>query len=77
MTFPNRRKFCFGKFDIKRASHAKKIADYLYANLYIFDKKSPYYLTDKEIFKLVKDKMQTNTFFNTDLKSYISAIKNK
>lgn len=75
MTFPNRRKFCFGKFDIKRASHAKKIADYLYANLYIFDKKSPYYLTDKEIFKLVKDKMQTNKFFSIDLKHYISTIK--
>lgn len=75
ITMPDGHRFCFGKFDIKRASHAKKIADYLYANLYIFDKKSPYYLTDKEIFKLVKNKMQTNTFFNTDLKTYILSLK--
>lgn len=77
MTFNNRPRLFFGKFDIKRAKHAEKVAKYLYENSYIFDKNSPYFLTDKEIRKLVKDKMQTNKFISLDLKACILTIKDK
>lgn len=71
------RNYFFGKFDIKRAKHAGEVADYLYKNSYIFDKNSPYYLNDKEIRKLVKLKMQTNSYKNMDLKAYILELKKK
>lgn len=72
MTFPNRSRLFFGRFDTKRAKHAEEVANYLYQNAYIFDKNSPYYLTDKEVRKLVRDKMQTNSYKKLDLQSYIS-----
>lgn len=77
MTFDNRPKLFFGKFDIKRTKHAGEVANYLYENSYIFDKNSPYYLNDKEIRKLVKLKMQTNSYKNMDLKAYILELKKK
>lgn len=75
MTFTNRPKLFFGKFDIKRATHAEKVANHLYANLYIFDKDSPYYLTDKEIRNFVKLHMQTNKFLKEDFKLLIANFK--
>lgn len=75
MCFNNRPKLMFGRFDTKRATHAEKVANYLYKNSYIFDKNSPYYLTDKEIRKFVKLKMQTNKFLTEDFKLLILNFK--
>lgn len=75
MTFANRPKLFFGKFDTKRAAHAQKVANHLYANSYIFDKESPYYLTDKEIRNFVKLHMQTNKFLKEDFKLLIINFK--
>ena len=77
MTFANRPKLFFGKFDVKRAKHAEKVANYLYENMYIFDKDSPYYLTDKELRNFVKLHMQTNKFLKEDFKLLITNFKEK
>jgi hypothetical protein len=75
MTFANRPKLFFGKFDVKRAKHAEKVANHLYKHLYIFDKDSPYYLADKEIRNFVKLYMQTNKFLTEDFKLLILNFK--
>lgn len=67
----------FGTYDIKRINLAKDVAAYLLKNDFIFDKNSIYYLTDKEIRKMVREKMMSRAFEQMDLKSYISKLKKK
>ena len=71
----NNRRIWFGTYPLNRYSLAKDVATYLLSNDYIFDKRSPYYLKDAELRKLVRQKMHSRSFENLDLKAYIFEMK--
>ena len=77
MILPDGRKFWFGSYDTKRVKLAKDVSNFLYKHCYIFDKQSPYYLSDAQIRKVVREKMMTRSFEKLNLQSYISEIKDK
>lgn len=67
--------FGIGTYDTKRSKLAKDVAAFLLSNDYIFDKKSPYYLTDTQIRKLVREKMMTRAFEKVNIKDCILTLK--
>lgn len=66
-----------GTYDTKRAKLAKDVAMFLLTNDYIFDKNSPYYLTDVQVRRMVREKMMTRAFEKLDFKSYVLEFKDK
>lgn len=74
---PCGRKIWYGTYDVKRATLARDVAIYLLKNSYIFDKSSPYYLTDVQLRKLVKEKMMSRSFEKLNLKDYLLEFKEK
>lgn len=77
MILKDKRKFWFGSYDIKRAKLAKDVSIFLYKHDYIFDKNSPYYLTDTQIRKMVREKMMSRSFEKLNIQSYIISLKSK
>lgn len=77
MILKDKRKFWFGSYDIKRAKLAKDVSTFLYKHDYIFDKNSPYYLTDTQIRKMVREKMMSRSFEKLNIQSYIISLKSK
>jgi hypothetical protein len=73
---PNNKKFCFGKYDTRRASLAKDVALTLLNNLYIFDENSKYYLTPRQIRRMVSKEMHTRAFQKIDFKALILKYQN-
>lgn len=71
----NGKKECYGRFLESNALQAKRVAELLIENRYIFDKTSPYFLTMSEIRKMVNRYLQTKKSLSVDLKSLITKIK--
>ena len=66
-----------GTYDTKRVKLARDVAAFLLTNDYIFDKNSPYYLTDVQVRRLVKEKMMTRAFEKLDFKPHVLEFKAK
>ena len=74
---PDARDSGTGTYDTKRMKLAKDVAAFLLTNDYIFDKNSPYYLTDVQVRRLVKEKMMTRAFEKLDFKAHVLEFKAK
>jgi hypothetical protein len=68
---PSGEKFCFGKFDVKRAKLAESVAMLLLNNIYIFDKESEFYMKPSQIRKMVNEKMHTRHFEKANFKELV------
>lgn len=68
MVVPGRKKFLMGKFDGDKHWLAKKVYEYLKENLYVFDKSSPYYLSDEDIRTIIKSNFRTGRGVEKNLK---------
>lgn len=77
LIFRGAKGFGIGTYDTKRLKLAKDVAAFLLTNDYIFDKNSPYYLTDVQVRRLVKEKMMTRAFEKLDFKSHVLEFKAK
>ena len=71
----NGKKECYGRFLESHAIQAKRVAELLINNSYIFDKTSPFYMSMPNIRKMVNRYLQTKKSLSLDLKALI--IKNK
>lgn len=71
----NGKKECYGRFREDNAPQAKRVAELLLKNSYIFDKYSPYYLPIADIRKMVNKHLQTKKSLQTDIKALIAQIK--
>lgn len=73
----NGKKQCYGRFPESNAMQAKRVAELLINNSYIFDKHSPYYLTMSQVQTMVNRYLQTKKSLQTDIIAYINKIKQK
>ena len=71
----NGKKECYGRFLESHAIQAKRVAELLINNSYIFDKTSPFYMSMPNIRKMVNRYLQTKKSLSLDLKALIIKIK--
>lgn len=71
----NGKKECYGRFLESHAIQAKRVAELLINNSYIFDKTSPFYMSMPNIRKMVNRYLQTKKSLSSDLKALIIKIK--